>query len=202
MTREDASGAGRPRDRRLDVAITDAALELFVEGGLAAVAFDRLAKRAGTSRSALYRRFRTREEVLLAALERLRAEGERGAEDWAERPLAEVLDTFEDYAVAALCDAPTMALVARLAGSGPEGAQLRAAYWRTVVAPRRAAFDRVLVASGVAEDAAAAAMLQDQLSGALLHRVLLDPAPLDPAAATAYVRDLLRSLGLRSDEGD
>jgi AcrR family transcriptional regulator len=195
--RTDGTRPGRPRDQRLDAAIATAALDLFVEGGLAAVAFDRLAARAGTSRSALYRRFRTREQVLLAALERLRAEGERGAEGWADMPLAEVLDAFEQRTVAALCDQRSMALLARLVGSGPEGARLRATYWQAVIAPRRAVFDRILIASGTADDAAAAALLQDQLSGALLHRALLDPTPLDPATARAYVHGLFQALGLR-----
>jgi len=198
MTTHVQSAAGRPRDQSLDTAITDAALELFVEGGLAAVAFDRLATRAGTSRSAIYRRFRTREEVLLAALVRLRDEGEQGAEDWATRPLPDVLEVFAERTVAALCDARSMALLARLVGSGPEGARLRATYWQAVIAPRRATFDRILIASGIAADAAGAALLQDQLSGALLHRALLDPTPLDPATATHYVRDLLQALDLRT----
>lgn len=197
MSTKDTPTAGRPRDQRLDAAIATAALDLFVEGGLAAVAFDRLAARAGTSRSALYRRFRTREQVLLAALQRLRAEGERGAEDWAQLSLAEVLDVFAERTVAALCDERSMALLARLVGSGPEGARLRATYWEAVIAPRRAMFDRILIASGIAQDAATAGLLQDQLSGALLHRALLDPTPLDPTTATAYVHNLLQALGLR-----
>jgi AcrR family transcriptional regulator len=58
---------GRPRDPSIDQAIFGAANELIAERGYAAVTIGELAERAGVPKSTIYRRFGSREEVLLAA---------------------------------------------------------------------------------------------------------------------------------------
>lgn len=48
---------GRPRDRRIDGAVLRAAVELLAETGYADLSVDAIARRAGTSKPAIYRRW-------------------------------------------------------------------------------------------------------------------------------------------------
>jgi AcrR family transcriptional regulator len=59
---------GRPRDNALDTAIADATESVLLSDGYAAVNIDRVAKLAGTTRAAIYRRARTRGELVIGLL--------------------------------------------------------------------------------------------------------------------------------------
>lgn len=59
---------GRPRDTELDTVILNAAMELLGEGGLAAVTMDAVAQRAGAGKASLYRRWKSKDELLADAL--------------------------------------------------------------------------------------------------------------------------------------
>ena len=70
MTSEDtARTVGRPRDAQIDAAITTAAMGLLNEVGYLGVTLGEVAKRAGTSRPAIYRRYSGRAELILATIE-------------------------------------------------------------------------------------------------------------------------------------
>lgn len=56
-------GAGRPRDRRIDAAILTAAADLLVETGYANLTMAAVAERAGTTKTALYRRWSSKAEL-------------------------------------------------------------------------------------------------------------------------------------------
>lgn len=55
---------GRPRDRRIDAAILSAAAELVVEVGYSNLTMAAIAQRAGTTKSALYRRWPSKAELV------------------------------------------------------------------------------------------------------------------------------------------
>lgn len=59
---------GRPRDAALDANVLRAAMELLGEGGLAAVTMDAVAQRAGAGKASLYRRWKSKDELLADAL--------------------------------------------------------------------------------------------------------------------------------------
>ncbi|MGE0880777.1 MAG: TetR/AcrR family transcriptional regulator [Acidimicrobiia bacterium] len=58
---------GRPRDARVEHAILEAAIELAMESGNEAVTVDAVAQRAKVSKASLYRRWPTKEAMLLDA---------------------------------------------------------------------------------------------------------------------------------------
>ncbi|WP_260992351.1 TetR/AcrR family transcriptional regulator [Mycobacterium deserti] len=58
---------GRPRDNEIDAAVSRAARELLAEVGYAQLTMDATAARAGTSKAAIYRRFKSKAELLFAA---------------------------------------------------------------------------------------------------------------------------------------
>src|SRR5690349_10170008 len=59
---------GRPRDTALDTAIADATEAVLLSHGYSAVNIDRVAKLAGTTRAAIYRRAKTRGELVVGLL--------------------------------------------------------------------------------------------------------------------------------------
>jgi AcrR family transcriptional regulator len=63
---------GRPRDPENDAAILDAALDLLIERGAAGTSIEAVAQRAGVAKLTVYRRWRAKEDLLMAALERAR----------------------------------------------------------------------------------------------------------------------------------
>lgn len=58
------AGAGRPRDPRIDAAILRAAAELVVEVGYSNLSLAAVAERAGTTKTALYRRWPSKAELV------------------------------------------------------------------------------------------------------------------------------------------
>jgi AcrR family transcriptional regulator len=59
---------GRPRDAGADDAILGATIELLADGGIAGLSMDLVAKRAGVGKATIYRRWASKEELVLDAL--------------------------------------------------------------------------------------------------------------------------------------
>lgn len=64
------SGAGRPRDTHIDAAVLDAAHALLGESGYTRFGIETVARRAGTSKPTVYRRWPTRQQLVLSVLAR------------------------------------------------------------------------------------------------------------------------------------
>jgi AcrR family transcriptional regulator len=64
---ESSARLGRPRDPELDERVLDAALTVYARQGWSGFNFDAVAREAGCGRPALYRRWRSKRELLLAA---------------------------------------------------------------------------------------------------------------------------------------
>jgi AcrR family transcriptional regulator len=60
---------GRPRDTELDDRVIEAALQVYARHGWAGFNFDAVARAAGCGRPSLYRRWRSKKELMLAALQ-------------------------------------------------------------------------------------------------------------------------------------
>lgn len=71
----------RRHGQQLESAILDAAWEQLVEAGYGAFTFDAVAERAHTSRPVLYRRWPTREQLVVAAMQHFMARGSRPVPD-------------------------------------------------------------------------------------------------------------------------
>ncbi|MFD8567251.1 TetR/AcrR family transcriptional regulator [Streptomyces sp. NPDC059639] len=62
-------GRGRPREERVTRAVLDAVVELVAEQGMGALTMDAVASRAGVSKPAMYRRWPTKQDLVIAAAE-------------------------------------------------------------------------------------------------------------------------------------
>jgi len=204
---EEAPRRGRPpryapgeRERR----ILDAMERVVAEAGLAGASVDAIARAAGMSKRTVYGVFEGRDALFAAWVRRARASLVRPlAPEERELPLAERLERLlrreVEEAVAAdrytvlralVAEAPRQPALARaLLREGPDSA-------RAIV---RAELDRAVARGeiGVADTAAAAALLCDMVHPSPLDR-LLDPDRGPPTAAEAGVRlDLAVRIFLR-----
>jgi AcrR family transcriptional regulator len=67
-TPTEAPRRGRPRDVRCDEAILQATLDLLSEGGAGSLSIDGVAARAGVGKATIYRRWNSKEALVLEAL--------------------------------------------------------------------------------------------------------------------------------------
>jgi AcrR family transcriptional regulator len=65
--------AGRPRDPALDAAILDATQDLLIEHGFAATTVEAVARAAGTGKAAVYRRWPSKIDLVIAAVQALQS---------------------------------------------------------------------------------------------------------------------------------
>jgi AcrR family transcriptional regulator len=65
---EQSRASGRPRNAEADSAVLAAALDLIAESGVDGVSIEQVAKRAGVARTTVYRRYATRDDLVIAAL--------------------------------------------------------------------------------------------------------------------------------------
>jgi AcrR family transcriptional regulator len=189
---------GRPRSPDVDAAILDTALALFIEGGLGAVSFEQIAKRSGVSRTAIYRRWRSKEEIIAHALGRLREQAEETFADWAERSISEVMDWFVENVPRQMLN-PLYRSLSRSVLALGDSSPLKAIYFEAVLRPRREAFSALIRrarGSGALPDGLDPDLIQDMLSGALLHQILLEPAGQTEEQLRVYIIRLLGGLGL------
>jgi AcrR family transcriptional regulator len=63
---------GRKRDQSLDGALLDATLDLLAEVGAAGLTMDAVAARAGAGKAALYRRWSSKSDLIIAAVARMK----------------------------------------------------------------------------------------------------------------------------------
>ena len=65
---------GRPRSEDVDLVILESVLDTIAEDGITKVTMEGIAQRAGVSKASLYRRFPTKADMAIAAVERMRQE--------------------------------------------------------------------------------------------------------------------------------
>jgi AcrR family transcriptional regulator len=67
------TAAGRPRDPAVEAAILDATQDLLIENGFAATTVEAVARAAGTGKAAVYRRWPSKIELVIAAVQALQS---------------------------------------------------------------------------------------------------------------------------------
>lgn len=126
MDDKDVGRAGRPRSTAADSAILGAAIDLLLDGGVDSVKVDVVARRAGVTRATVYRRYSTREDLVVGAFE-------ASFRAYLDRPaLSEpTIDEFVADTAAAMADPRGRALLRRVMTVVHDHPQLHARFRQT-----------------------------------------------------------------------
>lgn len=183
---------GRPRDPQIDAAVLDATLAALDDAGYGGLTLEAVARRAGTTKPAIYRRWPGREHLVLAALA-LRLGAARAPDTGCTLcDLDECLKVF----VAAFRRMPPGVIDPLFADCATDPG-LRARFMATLFDPPRVAvketLDRARARGDLREDADGDVILD--LIGALIHyRVLFGHASTTDAEIERVVDALLRGI--------
>jgi AcrR family transcriptional regulator len=181
---------GRPRDPKIDAAVLEATLALLDESGYGRLTLDAVARRAGTSKPAIYRRWHGRQRLVLDALGRRLGEARAPDTGCTLCDLDECLKVY----VAAFRRMPPGVLGPLFADCAAER-ELRAAFMATLFEPPRAAVRQTLeraFARGDLRDDVDLDLILDLIGSLVHYRALFGHAPTSDAEIERAVEALLR----------
>lgn len=183
---------GRPRDPENDAAILDAALDLLIERGAAGTSIEAVAQRAGVAKLTVYRRWRAKEDLLMAALERARNPGMEAA------PAGQSIDELVE-SIAELLSRPRFrALMARVIGASVDYPQLVTAYTRRYLQPRLDALAQIAqqaIDAGRFPPGTDPSVIQDILASSIGFVLLQHEQDMTAAHVEHRLQVLLRHIG-------
>ena len=182
---------GRPRDERADRAILTAALALMGEHGVGALRMDDVAARAGVGKATIYRRYRSKDELVTSAV----------AAFVSEIAVPDTGSTRADLiglmrsAVDAYSGTPEAGAMPSLIDAISRDPELAAAFRDGFLARRRAALRAVLergVERGDLRPDLDFELALDVLGGPLFYRLLVTGGPIDEQLAAGVVELIMR----------
>jgi AcrR family transcriptional regulator len=183
---------GRPRDARADRAILEATLELIAELGLYEFRTEDVAARAGVGKGAIYRRYRSKDELVTAAVAVLVNEEIAVPDTGSTR--ADLLILLRE-AVALYRGSLAGRLMPKLVGAMAQKPDLARAVRDGFLAGRRRALGEVLrrgVERGDLRAGLDVELALDVLGGPLFYRLLVTGGPLDEQLAEGVADLILR----------
>jgi AcrR family transcriptional regulator len=195
---EKHASAGRPRDPKTDEDILAAAIAVFRDHGAEGASLQQIAKRAGVATTTLYRRWSSKEELLVDALAFVRRAEEQPIGDYGAMNYETLLWVLTEMTPDTAGRSDIGKLVARLIGSVRSHPKLMESYWTTHLQPRRDAFNRSLAKmrdNGSLPAHSDPEIVQDMLTGALLYRFLVQPGRHTIEERRDYCRRLLKQIG-------
>lgn len=149
-------GRGRPRLVDVDERILEAAIDELCENGVAAFAFERVAAQAGVARTTVYRRWPTKTDLIVGAIELLRVRSI--VPDTGD--LRADLIVGIDNVIRIFASPQGKAIVAVLTAA-TQNDELTAAMYEKVLTPFRAAF-RVVLERAVEADQVCLTLSMDE----------------------------------------
>jgi AcrR family transcriptional regulator len=175
----------------VDSAILDAALALIAEHGVESLRVDDVAERAGVGKATIYRRYRSKDELVTAAVAAL--VGEIAIPDTGSTE-ADLLALMRD-AVKIYGRAPTAQAMQALIGAMNRDPALALATREGFLAARRGALRTVIergIDRGDLRTDLDVELALDVLGGPLFYRLLVTGGPIDAKLARGVVDLLLR----------
>jgi len=184
---------GRPRSAEADAAIRQATIDLLAEEGYANLTMSGVAATAGVSTATLYRRWRSKVDLVVDVLS-VKSE---------ERPLPDTGTLRGDcrawlrQLVDGMRETTSGPLMAGLVGEIGRNAELADALRTTLIGPRRAAFVELLERAerrGELRPGVDHELVIDMLSAPIYHRVLFTGAPISRGLADKVVDMVLEGV--------
>lgn len=131
---------GRPRSARAHAAILDAAVSLFIEGGSEEMSVEAVALKAGVGKATIYRRWPSKAELLIEAIEHV----------FAEPPTPDTGSVRDDLVLIGrdlhmlMTSRLTGGVFPPMAAEVARGSRLGRLYGERVIGPRRAILEQAL----------------------------------------------------------
>ena len=188
---------GRPRDERVDKAILSATLELMAESGVHDLRVDDVAGRAGVGKATIYRRYRSKDELITAAVAGLVSEitvPDTG------QTRADLLALMQG-AVRVYRGSVEAGVMPGLVAAMSRDAELARLVRERFLTGRRAALQAVLERGIKRGDLRAdldVDLALDVLGGPLFYRLLITGGPIDEQLAEGVVELILRGFAPRT----
>lgn len=179
---------GRPRDQALEQAILDATIEVVMSNGFAAARLDEIAKRAGTGKAAIYRRWDTKTALVIAAAESLQADVVIPDEGSLR---ADLLACVRHYVSP---DARAALVLANVLAEALRDDELREAATTSIGRPPAQALRTVIerwIDRGELDPHTPVDLIASLVPSVAFHRVALLHRPLDEATALQLVDEVL-----------
>jgi AcrR family transcriptional regulator len=182
---------GRPRDERADRAILAATLELMAENGVHDLRMDDVADRAGVGKATIYRRYRSKDELITAAVAELVSEihvpdtGRTGSDLLAL--MRSAVDVYRGSVEAAVMPS----LVEAMSRDAGLARLVREGFLTGRRAALRAVLDRGVERGDLRSDLDVELAL-DVLGGPLFYRLLITGGSIDEQLAEGVVELILR----------
>ncbi|MFE0775026.1 TetR/AcrR family transcriptional regulator [Streptomyces sp. NPDC058861] len=163
---------GRPRSRQADTAILQATVTLLGESGFQGLTMDQVARRAGVGRATVYRRWRSKEEMIIGALDTLMADFDVEASGDLHEDLFRMTCWLRD----GLLTAPEGRLLPHLAAQAVSDPNFPSSHMDTWVCPWRDAVEEVLTRGrdeGLVREDVNLTGIVDMLGGVVILRLFL-----------------------------
>jgi AcrR family transcriptional regulator len=186
------SRGGRPRDPSRDGVIRAAILRLLADVGYGALTMDAVAAQAGVGKATIYRRWRTKEDLVVDTIAELHHMGAATPDTGSlEGDLRQLL-----HALVSVVTGPLGAATLSLLSTVPHQPALAAAFRAGPIGVWRAAFDEVWArAEARGEVRSGAGPLAAEATSALLvQRWLLTGAPVDDTFADDVLQQVVLPL--------
>ena len=174
---------GRPRSSEADAAIVRATLETLVEEGYRALSVERVARRAGVGKATIYRRHRTKQDLVAAAVVHLHA-GLQVPED--QGSLRDDMRAVTGQAARAGATTQALTFMPRMLAEASSDPEVHAIFTENLVNPRREvvkALVRRAIARGEVHEDTDLEVAVDLLAGPMVYRLLLGGMDLPALAA-------------------
>jgi AcrR family transcriptional regulator len=184
--------AGRPRDPQIDAAVLEATIEVLGKAGYGGFTLEEVARRAGTTKPAIYRRWPNRQRLLLGALGRRLGAVRAPDTGCTLCDLDECLKVF----VAAFRRMPP-GVIGPLYVDCAADRELRAAFMMALFDPPRAAVRETLERAskrGDLRDDVDLGLIVDLIGSLIHYRALFGHAPTSDVEIERAVEALLRGI--------
>jgi len=186
---------GRPRDARTDVAILEAVLDLVAQTGLQQVSMDAVAARAGVAKTTIYRRWPSKEALVVDAWRTLLDPPETPDTGSLRRDLEVLLGRLSDKAADSSFD--VLAQIMAAARTDTALAEALREWVATRRQPMRTVLERAVERGELSTEVPLDAV-QDALVGPFFYRLLLTSGRLDAEAVGAVIDVVLAGITTRS----
>jgi AcrR family transcriptional regulator len=181
---------GRPRSTKSHQAILKAALELLGEVGFENMSIEAISARAGVGKTTIYRRYKSKEELVADAIESIRQDVVIPDTGNLDNDLDELIENAAQITLSPL-GRQTIAMIISSAASNSQFAQI---YWTKYLQPRREAFASVIERAKMRNEIQVdvdSGLIFDSMSGIMLYALIFPP---ETESWTKYVRRVLRLL--------